>query len=156
MKRILSILGVLLVATLASQPGVAGAKQRNGNGNYNLLIGGMFKGTGSASIAGNKIRFEGNVTDIDGVNGELNCTVQLKKDNHFISDTGNVNGKKAAFAGRLDTPDEVNERAIRGVRVICTFRTEDGRYGKIMGWIPNDDRMPNDKERGKGKGRPKD
>jgi hypothetical protein len=151
MKRTLSILLVILVATLASRPGSAGARQRDGNGRYTLIIAGMFRGAGAATISGNSIRFEGNVTDWDGVNGELNCTAKLEKDNHLRGESGNVSGKKAVFLGRLDTPDDLKERAINGVRVTCTFKTEDGRYGKIMGWIPNDKRPPRDNERGTGR-----
>jgi hypothetical protein len=152
MRRVLSICMILLVAGLAFTPATATAKPRGKDGNYNVVVGGMFKGSGTANIGGNRLRVAADVTDSDGNKGELNVTVKIEKNHHF-SGNGNVNGRQAIFTGRLDTPDDLKERQLRGVRVTCTFKTDEGRYGKIMGWVPNDKRVPVDDNKDKSKGK---
>jgi hypothetical protein len=146
MKRWLSIFAVVLVAAAASRPTDLTARPRSVEGDYNVIIRGMFKGGGVARVGANRLSIDGDVTDLKGSNGELQFKITIKRDNHF-SGPGNVLGQKAIFTGRIDTPDDNKELAIRGTRIALTFKTDDGRYGRIIGYIPNDPRLPKDHPR---------
>ena len=151
MRKFLSILLLVLVAAWASVPGAVTAKPREKAGSYSVAVAGAFKGPGSASIAGNNLTINATVTDKNGATGPLTFSVPMKVDNRF-SVTGSVIGQSAQFTGRVDAPDDQKEKGIKGVRISATFKTADNRYGKIMGWIPNDNRMPKDDHPGKGQG----
>jgi len=143
------MLVVLLVAAVASRPTDLSAKPRDINGDYNVVIGGMFKGGGVAGIRGNKISIDGDITDANGINGEYNVKTAITKENRFAG-TGTVMGQRARFTGRVDTPDDKREKAIKGTRITANFKTDDGRYGRIIGFILNDKRLPiEDERRGK-------
>jgi hypothetical protein len=127
------------------------AKPREKTGSYSVAVAGAFKGPGSANVAGINVFVDATVTDTNGASGALTFKVQLKGDNRF-SVTGSVFGQSAQFTGRIDAPDDQKERGIKGVRISATFKTADGRYGRIIGWVPNDNRMPKDDHPGKGQG----
>jgi hypothetical protein len=135
------LVGLLAVSAFAPTP--AAGKPRATAGTYTLAVAGGFKGQGTANVTGNTVTINATVTDLKGVTGALTFSVTLKKQNHF-NVTGTVIGQTATFTGRLDVPDDQKERAIKGVRITCTLKTADGRYGKIIGWVPNDKRFPND------------
>ena len=149
MKRLFSMLVVLLVAAVASRPTDLSAKPRDPNGDYNVVVGGMFKGRGVARIGANNISIDGDITDTNGINGEYNVKTSIMTENRFAG-IGTVMGQRARFTGRVDTPDDKREKAIKGTRITATFKTDDGRYGRIIGFIPNDKRLPiEDERRGK-------
>ena len=148
----LSILTILLITGAALSPARVTGKPREVVGSYSVAVAGAFKGSGTGDVAKNKLTVTAQVTDLKGVKGSLSFTAQIRG-SHF-SVPGTVLGQAAQFTGRLDAPDEINERAIKGVRLTCTFKTAGGQYGKIMAWIPNDTRYPNDDPRGKGYGGP--
>ena len=147
------MLVLLLVAAAASRPTDLSAKPREINGDYNVVVGGMFKGRGVARIGGNNISIDGDITDTNGINGEYIFKTSIKKENRFAG-TGTVMGQRARFTGRVDAPDDKREKAIKGTRITATFKTDDGRYGRIIGFIPNDKRLPIEDER-RGKKPPK-
>jgi len=151
MRRIVSIVLVGLVAVLALGPTPAAGKPRATAGDYAVAVAGAFKGSGTAKVTGNTVTINATVTDLKGATGALTFSVTLKKQNHF-NVTGMVIGQTATFTGRLDVPDDQKERAIKGVRITSTFKTADGRYGKIIGWVPNDRRFPNDDNPNSGNG----
>ena len=151
MRRILSILLLVLVAAWASAPSAVTAKPREKAGSYNVAVAGAFKGPGSATVSGNNLTVNATVTARNGATGPLTFSVPLKGDNRF-SVTGSVIGQSAQFTGRVDAPDDQKEKGIKGVRISATFKTADGQHGKIMGWVPNDNRMPKDDHPGKGPG----
>jgi hypothetical protein len=132
------------------------SKPRQKEGNYNFTVAGYVHGNGSATVSGERIKLDANVTTDDGATGELNASSLTLKSNHF-SGNGNLMGEQATFEGRVDVPDNDYEKAIRGVRLSCTVRTAGGRYAKLIGYIPSQAQAKDsideqeEQERGKGK-----
>jgi len=132
---LLSLIAVSMTAVADSEPK---GKPRPRNGDYNITVAGDYAGVGTANVGPDRVKLQANVKGPGGssiLNG--NCPIN---GTHF-SGTGNVNGKAAVFKGRLDAPDDEQERAIKGVRLVCTFTvTGDGAektYGRIVGYVPS-------------------
>ena len=147
--RLLSILVLVLVVASALSPTFVDGKPRNAGGTFSIIVAGAYRGHGTAVIKGKRIRIDASVKDINGVGGKLNADCKVDR-NHFQTESGNVIGKQATFTGRIDIPDDTRERAIRGVRLTGTFKTKEGHYGKVIGWIEGNNEMPIDDDRGRG------
>ncbi len=128
---------ILLLSTLAMQAFSASPPPRGSprprTGNYSLAIGGIVHGNGTGSISGTQLTLTADVTG-DAGSGKLDATLTLTA-NHFEG-TGTVLGQPATFKGRIDQPDDAQERTIRGVRITATFKTADGNYGRLIGNLP--------------------
>lgn len=153
MTRLLSILLGVLIAASAITPTPVTGRPRNTGGSYSVVVAGHFKGPGTASISGTSLTVTANVTGQKGVTGQLTFSAPIRADHRF-SVTGSVINQSAVFTGRIDAPDDQKERGIKGVRISATFKTNDGRFGRIIGWVPNDTRFPLDEFPGRGKGPP--
>jgi hypothetical protein len=150
---------LLLLATCATTViARARSKPREKEGDYNFTVAGYVRGSGTATVGGERIKLQANVTTEDGANGELNASNLTLKNNHF-SGSGNLMGEQATFEGRLDVPDNDYEKAIRGVRLSCLVKTPGGRYAKLIGYIPSQaqakDRIDEEEDRDRGKGKKK-
>lgn len=155
MNRIVAILMVVALAGLAS-PVTAWAKNkpRPSQGGYAITVAGFGKGEGMATVAGDKIKLQANITAAaGGGKGQLTADNLTLTKNHF-SGSGSVLGKPAKFKGRLDVPDSEDELAIRGVRMVCTVVTADGQYLRVIGFIPEQakakDKIDDDDDGGHG------
>lgn len=135
MKRSSLILLVMAFALAASATAIAKGKPRPKEGDYPLSVAGVVKGTGYATISGTKLKIQADVTDGAGRNGNIDAGNLTIRKNDF-NGSGSVMGQAATFTGRIDQPSDADERALRGVRLVCTFKTADGRYGRIVGSLP--------------------
>jgi hypothetical protein len=160
MSRRVSIL-VLLAAALLGAPLVALAKDnpRPRDGEYNVSVAGYFKGQGAGTVAGDKIKLQMTVTAENGAKGDLIAPGLAIVANHF-SGSGTALGQAVTFEGRLDAPDQDLEKSIRGVRLVGTVKTADGRYSRLVGFIPALAKTPDkiddedrDRDRGRSRGR---
>lgn len=146
---------ILLLAAFATTGIAKNRSKRNGEGTYNFTVGGYVHGTGTAKLVGDNLRLDASVTaESGGAARELNASSLTVRNGHF-SGTGNLLGEQATFEGRIDAPDDDNEKAIRGVRLVCTVKTQSGHYAKLIGYIPalaqTKDRIDDEEEKGKGK-----
>jgi len=157
MLRNLAIL-LLLVSAWVAGPVSAHAKDKlqKRDGDYNISVAGYVKGQGYATVTASQVRLQANVVSDSGEKGELNASALTITGTHF-SGTGNVLGHQATFSGRLDAPDSDKEKTIKGVRLVCTVKTDEGKYSRVVGYIPalaaatsSDD---DDRDRGRGKGK---
>ena len=160
MSRNASIL-LLLAVALMGAPLVALAKDkpRPRDGEYNVSVAGYFKGQGTGTVAGDKIKLQISVTAENGAKGDLIAPGLTIEANHF-SGAGTALGQPVTFEGRVDAPDQDLEKSIRGVRLVGIVKTADGRYSKIIGFIPALAKAPDkiddedhDRDRGRGRGR---
>jgi hypothetical protein len=163
MMRKSSILTCLMLALLAGSvlgdgsgpsanagPGSARGIPRPKDGNYTLTIAGFVKGNGDSSgstVSGNTVNFHANVVAENGTKGTLSADGLVLNGSYFKG-PGTLLGQSATFRGRLDFPDGDRERAIKGVRLVCTVKTADGQYASVIGFIPaqaaaKDDPDPN-------------
>jgi hypothetical protein len=129
---VLIVLGVIVWAK--DQP-------RPSTGDYNLSVAGFAKGTGTATVAGTSLSLQATIVSEKGEKGQLSASGLTIDKNHFKG-TGTVLGQSATFKGRLDVPDSVDETAIKGVRLVCTVATADGRYLRLAGFIPAQAQAP--------------
>jgi hypothetical protein len=147
---------LLLAACATTVIARSRSKPREKEGDYNFTVAGYVRGTGTATVSGERIKLQANVTTDDGATGELNASSLTLKSNHF-SGTGNLMGEQATFEGRLDVPDNDYEKAIRGVRLACMVKTPAGRYAKLIGYIPSQatarDAIDDHDEQDRGKGK---
>jgi hypothetical protein len=144
MSRFLSILASLTliwvtIPVVADDPGsTTDSGLRPKDGDYNITIAGYIRNNGNSSastVAGDKVNLQASVvSNSTGETGQLLANLTLV-DTHFKG-TGAVLGQSATFNGRLDFPDSEKERAIRGVRLVCTLKTTDGKYARIIGYVP--------------------
>jgi hypothetical protein len=143
MNRALTIL-VLSLGLAGPSPAVwAKGQPRSSDGDYNVSVAGFGKGAGTASVAGAKLKIDAKVTTENGDKGTMSAADVAIVKNHF-SGTGTVLGQSATFKGRLDAPDAVDEKAIKGVRLSGTVATADGKYYRLMGFIPALAQAPDD------------
>jgi hypothetical protein len=136
-RKLLILVSLVTFSMVAVADSVPRGKPRQREGDYNLTVGGDYVGQGTSVVGGDRVKLTANVKGPAGSSIlNANCTIN---GTHF-SGTGNVNGNAAVFKGRLDAPDDDQERAIKGVRLVCTFTvTGDGvekTYGRIVGYIP--------------------
>ena len=142
MMRALVILSLLLIPF---ESAVAKNKPRQREGNYNISVGGVAQGVGNATVSPTRVNIDATVTAGDNTKGKVSAT-NLKISKGTFTGTGTAMGQTADFKGRLDAPDDDDERAIRGVRLVCTVKTADGRYLKVMGFIPEYAKMAGGKK----------
>jgi hypothetical protein len=152
MSRNLSIL-VLMVVALVAGTATAKDKPRPRDGEYNVSAAGYFKGQGTAQLSGNKIKLQMTVVAADGKKGDLTSPGLTIDGNHFTG-TGTALGLPVKFEGRVDAPDSEDEKSIRGVRMVGLVKTADGKYSRLVGFIPSMARTPDkidddDRERGR-------
>lgn len=150
MTRRWVIFSLLLVvgATVCADTPRPRRAPRNKDGEYNCTIGGYVTGNGNAVVSGGKVSITATgLKGDDGSSGDLTVSnLALTRDNHF-SGTGTVLNRSATFSGRIDVPDDIREHAIKGVRLVATFKSSSGQYGRVIGWVqayadgpaPNDD-----------------
>jgi hypothetical protein len=128
------------------------------DGDYNFTVAGYVHGSGVGTVGAERLKLTADVTAGDGAKGELNAANLVLRNNHF-SGTGNVLGEQVTFEGRIDVPSDETERAIRGVRLVCLVKTNDGRYAKLIGYIPSQaqarDKIDDDDDRERGKNKKK-
>lgn len=168
MNRILGILA-LLTLVWVTIPVIAerdwrSAGPRPKDGTYTLTIAGFIRSDGGVSgstVSGNQVNLQAAVAASDsGQTGTLSAS-GLKIKGHYFSGTGTVLGQNATFNGRLDFPDNDKELAIRGVRLVCNVKTDDGNYARLVGYVPAlaaaKDRIDieNDRDRSRDKPPPK-
>jgi hypothetical protein len=142
MNRILRILALLTLVWMTI-PVVAERGHRGGprpkDGNYSLTIAGFIRSNGDtpgSTVAGNQINLQARVVSTkNGQAGNLSA-IGLKLVDKYFSGDGTVLGEPARFTGRIDFPDSDKERAIRGVRLVCTVKTASGNYARLVGYIP--------------------
>lgn len=135
MKRNLAILAVFLLAVMLPADAKPKGKPRQREGNYNVSIGGYLKGDGTATIAGDQLAIQIDVTSEDGIKGPLSAPNLTIIGTHF-SGSGTFQSQKVSFEGRVDAPDDDVERGIKGVRLSAVVKTGDGRYSRLVGYIP--------------------
>jgi hypothetical protein len=142
MNRVLSILAALTliwvtIPVVADGPNDSGLRPKDGD--YNITIAGFIHSSGDSSgstVAGDKVNLlAGVVSNATGETGKLAAT-GLQLNGTYFRGTGSVLSQSATFNGRLDFPDSEKERAIKGVRLVCTVKTADGKYARIVGYIP--------------------
>jgi hypothetical protein len=147
---LMSLIALSITAVADSGPK---GKPRPREGDYTITVAGDYAGQGTSNVDGVRVKFQANVKGPGGsgvLNG--NCTIN---GTHFAG-TGNVSGNTAVFKGRLDAPDDDQERAIKGVRLVCTFTVTSGAgeksYGRIVGYIPSQAAVEDDdRDRGRNK-----
>jgi hypothetical protein len=132
MLRIIVILLLIAVA-----PGLAVAKDnpRPSTGDYTVSVAGYVTGSGKATVDSTKVKFDADVEIPGGQKGKLSASGLKISKGHF-SGSGTVLGQAATFKGRLDVTDQVDEQALKAVRISCTVATADGKYLKLMGYLP--------------------
>lgn len=129
------------------------------DGAYNLTVAGFVKSNGDSNgstVSGNQINLRAKIVSEKGEAGLLNATGLTLKGSYFHG-SGTVLGQTAIFNGRLDFPDGDKDRGIRGVRLVCTVKTSDGKYARVIGFIPalaNARDNVDEEERDRGRGKP--
>lgn len=143
MNRILRILALLTLVWMTI-PVVAERDGRHRgprpkDGNYNLTIAGFIRSSGEVSgstVAGDQVNLQATVISAEtGEKGTLTA-IGLKLTGQYFTGDGTVMGQPATFNGRIDFPDSEKERAIRGVRLVCTVKTTTGNYARLVGYVP--------------------
>jgi hypothetical protein len=135
MKRLAAIL-LLLATTIALSAGAHSKnKPRPRDGDYNVSIAGYFKGEGSGTVSGDRINLQLSVVAETGAKGTLVVPAIPLTGNHF-SGAGSFLGQPVTFNGRVDAPDDLLEKGIKGVRLVALVKTTNGRYSRLVGYIP--------------------
>lgn len=147
MIRNFAILALLLASVIPLSAGERG-KPRPREGGYTVSIAGYLRGNGNGTVAGDKISVQINVATENGVKGELIAPALTIKGGHF-SGAGTFLGRPVLFEGRVDAPDNDLEKGIKGVRLVCTVRA-DGKYSRLIGFIPALAKAPDDDPSGPG------
>ncbi len=93
-------------------------------------------------MAGDKISVQISVTAENGAKGDLTAPALTIKAGHF-SGVGTFMNRPALFEGRVDAPDNDLEKGIKGVRLVSMVRA-DGRYSRLIGFIPALAKAPDD------------
>jgi len=130
MKRNLAILFLLLLAMVLPADAKPKGKPRDRDGSYNVSIGGYLKGDGNATVSGDQLQIQINVTSEDGLKGTLSAPGLTIVGTHF-SGSGTFQTQKVIFDGRVDAPDNDVEHGIKGVRLtaeIIAMNTRRGEY----------------------------
>src|SRR4051812_35239415 len=109
---------VVILALLLAVPVVAAAKDkpRESNGDYEISVAGPITGTGKASVSGSVIKIDADVVATGGEKGTLTAK-KLSILKNKVKGTGTCFGQVATFKGRLDVPDTVDEKTLKGVRL---------------------------------------
>jgi len=159
------VIGAVLVSLSSdAAPGPKKPRPRSKDGSYTLTVAGagLVTGPGQGTISGDQLTINASVVTEGGVKGTVSATLKLSN-NHFDG-PGTVMGQPATFKGRVDQPPaDATERAIKGVRLTCLFKTASGEYGRIIGNLPapaaraatnstDDDGDGNGRGRGRGRG----
>jgi len=133
MSRNASIL-LLLAVALMGAPLVALAKDkpRPRDGEYNVSVAGYFKGQGTGTVAGDKIKLQISVTAENGAKGDLIAPGLTIDVNHF-SGAGTALGQPVTFEGRVDAPDQDLENPL-GCYDLSRFdgATFEDRYSEMI------------------------
>jgi hypothetical protein len=140
----------LLIAALAPLPALdaRGALPRHSPGiglstsmaaaastNYNIKIAGYVYGSGQAQLNGSSLSITATVSQDGGPQGAFiasNLTVDATS--HFLG-TGTALGQPITIGGRLDNPQQ-NDVQLKTGRLVGTFFTANGSYGRVVGYIP--------------------
>jgi hypothetical protein len=154
MKRFGVILILLAVALAMSSDAKSRNKPRSRDGDYKISIAGYFKGEGSGTIAGNQIKLQLSVVTADGSKGTLVAPSIRLTGTHFTG-AGMFNGQSLMLTGRVDAPDNDLEKSIKGVRLVSLVKTGDGRYSRLIGYIPALAADPDEDPSNHGRGRNK-
>jgi hypothetical protein len=102
---------------------------------YTLKIAGCAQGSGQAQLSGTSLSISASVNQEGCTPGSLvasNLTVDATS--HFRG-TGTWLGKSLTIGGRLDDPQE-KDTQLKASRLVGTFVTSDGSYGRIVGYVP--------------------
>lgn len=104
-------------------------QDRAQNGTYSALVGGFFKGIGTAEVTDDAININATITTRDGLSGSV-IAVNLPVDGPYFSGQGVVMGHSFTIRGRVD--------AARASRLVATFFVDDGHTGRIVAKLPSD------------------
>jgi hypothetical protein len=104
-------------------------QDRAQNGTYNALVGGFFKGTGTAEVSDDAININATITTRDGLSGSV-IAINLPVEGPYFSGEGMVMGRTLTIRGRVD--------AARASRLVATFFVDDGHTGRIVARLPSD------------------
>jgi hypothetical protein len=99
------------------------------NGTYGAMIGGFYKGTGSADVGDDRVSISAAITSRDGATGELIAN-DLVVEGPYFSGQGTILGQPMTIIGRVDAP--------RASRLTATFFVSDGHAGRIAARLPSD------------------
>jgi hypothetical protein len=145
------LVGAMLVSLSSdAAPKPKKPRPRQKDGSYTLAVAGVVTGEGNGTISGEQLTLDAAVAADGGAAGKLTAVLKLSQ-NHFDG-PGTVMGQAATFKGRVDQPDDLTERAIKGVRLTCTFKTANGEYGRIIGNLPTAPRATTGSSDGNGGG----
>jgi hypothetical protein len=129
MPRPLISLMVLLLCLLLTDSTPAVIRALPGTqGSYKLEFRGAFTGSGNAAVAATSVTIDGLVRDASGNTGNL-IAPNLTLRNGRFRGTGTAMGLPIILSGRVDPPADV----LRVSRLVCTYRTSQGRFGRIVG-----------------------
>jgi hypothetical protein len=140
----------LLIAALAPLPaldargallrhsvgvGVGGMVQTAAPANYNIKIAGFVQGSGQAQLNGSSLSITATVSQDGGPQcGFTASNLTIDATSHFRG-AGTVLGQPITIGGRLDDPQE-SETLLKTRRLVGTFFTADGSYGRVVGYVP--------------------
>ena len=115
--------------------GVAGMMQAPAAANYRIKIAGYVQGSGQAQLSGSSLSLSATVSQDGGSQGAFSATnLTIDASSHFRG-TGTALGQSVTIGGRLDDPQE-NETQLKTRRLVGTFFTANGSYGRVVGYVP--------------------
>lgn len=104
-------------------------QSRSQNGSYTARVAGYFTGLGTAEVGDESVSLRVGLTAPGGISGELRAE-NLAINGPYFSGTGTAIGKAVVIRGRLD--------AAKASRLVATFRSSDGRLGRLVATLPGE------------------
>jgi hypothetical protein len=115
--------------------GVAGMMQTAAAANYRIKIAGYMQGSGQAQLSGSSLSLSATVSQDGGSQGAFSANnLTIDASSHFRG-TGTALGQTVTIGGRLDDP-RGNETQLKTRRLVGTFFTASGSYGRVVGYVP--------------------
>jgi hypothetical protein len=115
--------------------GVGGMVQTAAPANYNIRIAGYVQGSGQAQLNGLNLSITATVSQDGFPQGAFTATnLAVDASSHFRG-SGTALGQPITIGGRLDDPQE-NETQLKTRRLVGTFFTAGGLYGRVVGYVP--------------------
>ena len=133
-------IGVLVLATAIGGEGSSrnsgpscppGGSRQSGcrNGDFDLLIVGTHRGVGTAQVDDTEVSITGSITTSSGEQLRLEAR-DLQAVGPYFAGLGTLGNTRLYVSGRLDL--------VKASRLVATFTTEAGEFGRIVGRLPND------------------
>ena len=114
------------------------------NGTYVAIVGGFYKGTGSADVNDDRVNLNATLTSRDGVSGQLVAN-DLMVEGPYFTGNGVAMGQNVHIDGRVD--------AARASRLTATvFFAADGHTARVVARLPSDQDPGDDTWNHHGKG----